>query len=197
MAVIVIFLFKFKIFGLKHLVGCSYWSSVSWTMVHEKFKNLFAGCFTLDVYIMSLGKVSWEKKLLLQESDKGQISYWSIQTCFRIMLLFGGLLTMLKKPQNCPISDFFDLTPKYFLVFLHYTDLVPPSTDPVPPSTNQYRPILTQYHQISAITALYWPSTIIYQCPCTRIRTSMRDLHCLLGLVFSISSSSPSLHCSG
>ena len=69
--------------------------------------------------------------------------------------LVDGLLTMLKKPRNRPISDFFDLTPKYFLVFLHYTDLVPPSTDPVPPSTNQYRPILTQYHHGSTITALY------------------------------------------
>ena len=42
---------------------------------------------------------------------------------------------------------------------------VPPCSDPVPPSTNQYCPILTQYHQIPASTALYWPSTIIYQCP--------------------------------
>ena len=60
-----------------------------------------------------------------------------------------SIVTMLKKPQNCPISDFFDLTPKYFLPLLPYTDLVPPSTDPVPPSTNQYRSILTQYHQWS------------------------------------------------
>ena len=74
------------------------------------------------------------------------------------MLLFGGLLTMLKKPQNCPISDFFDLTPKYFLVFLHYTDLVPPSTDPVPPSTNQYCPKPTQYHQVPLNCASYCPS---------------------------------------
>ena len=105
--------------------------------------------------------------LVLQESDKGQISYWSNQTCSRIMLsidwLIDWLVTMLKKPQNCPISDFFDLTPKYFLVFLHYTDLVPPSTDPVPPSTNQYRPILTQYHQILTSTAFYWASIIMYQ----------------------------------
>ena len=69
--------------------------------------------------------------------------------------LMDGLLTMLKKPQNCPISDFFDLTPKYFLVFLHYTDLEPPSTGPVSPSTNQYRSILTQYHQLSTCTNLY------------------------------------------
>ena len=48
-----------------------------------------------------------------------------------------------------------------------------PRTDPVPPNTSQYPPILTQYHHIYHI----------YQCPCTRIRTSMRDLHCLLGLV--------------
>ena len=51
-----------------------------------------------------------------------------------------SIVTMLKKTQNCPISDFFDLTPKYFLPLMPYTDLVPPSTDPVPPSSNQYRP---------------------------------------------------------
>ena len=28
-----------------------------------------------------------------------------------------SIVTMLKKPQNYPISDFFDLTPKYFLFF--------------------------------------------------------------------------------
>ena len=97
---------------------------------------------------------------ILQESDKGQIFYWSIQTCTRIRLLFDrSIAIMLKKPQNCPISDFFDLTPKYFLPLLPYTDLVPPSTDPVPPSTNQYRPKLTQCHHVSTITALYWSST--------------------------------------
>ena len=74
-----------------------------------------------------------------------------------------SIVTMLKKPQNCPISDFFDLTPKYFLPLLPYTDLVPPSTDPVPPSTNQYRPILTQYHHGSTITALYWSIATMYQ----------------------------------
>ena len=74
-----------------------------------------------------------------------------------------SIVTMLKKPQNCPISDFFNLTPKYFLPLLPYTDLVPPSTDPVPPSTNQYRPILTQYHHGSTITALYWSIATMYQ----------------------------------
>ena len=114
--------------------------------------------------IFSLNQASWQNTyMLLQESEKGQIFYWSIQTCSRIMLLFGGLLTMLKKTQNCPISDFFDLTPKYFLPLLPYTDLVPPSTDPVPPSTNQYRLQLTQYHHVSTIIALYWSSTTKYQ----------------------------------
>ena len=93
-----------------------------------------------------------------------------------------------QKPENCPISDFFDLTPKYFLPLLPYTDLAPPSTDPVPTSTNQYRPkltimyeplppstdpvtssanrnrlLLTQYHHISTSTTPYWPSTTKYQ----------------------------------
>ena len=55
---------------------------------------------------------------------------------------------------------------------------VPPPTDPLPPSTNQFWPILTwhhhvltrtafycstQYHQVLTSSALYWPSTIIYQ----------------------------------
>ena len=80
------------------------------------------------------------------------------------MLLFDGwIVTMLKKPQNCPISDFFDLTPKYFLPLLLNTDLVPPPTDPVPPSTNQYRLLLTHYHQAPTATAFYRPSAIIYQ----------------------------------
>ena len=73
------------------------------------------------------------------------------------------IVTMLKKPENGPISDLFNLTPKYFLPLLPYTDLVPPSTDPVPPSTNQYRPILTQYHHGSTITALYWSIATMYQ----------------------------------
>ena len=68
-----------------------------------------------------------------------------------------------QKPQNCPISDLFNLTTKYFLPLLPYTDLVPPSTDPVPPSTNRCRPILTQYHHGSTITALYWSSATKYQ----------------------------------
>ena len=65
---------------------------------------------------------------------------------FRPALGSGGcstIVTMLKKPQNCPISDFFNLTPKYFLPLLPYTDPVPLSTDPVPPIINHYRPILT------------------------------------------------------
>ena len=90
-------------------------------------------------------------------------SQWSILFCrslikvkfstdqFRPALGSGccfSIVTMLKKPQNCPISDFFNLTPKYFLPLLSYTDLVPPSTDPVPPSTKQYRPLLTNCHPL-------------------------------------------------
>ena len=66
--------------------------------------------------------------------------------CTRIRQLFDRLIVChhAQKPENCPSSDLFNLTSKYFLPLLPYTDLVPPSTDPVPPSTNQYRPILTQ-----------------------------------------------------
>ena len=54
----------------------------------------------------------------LQESDKGQIFYWSIQTCSRIRRLFDWLIVdchHAQKTRNCPISDFSDRTPKYFL----------------------------------------------------------------------------------
>ena len=71
-----------------------------------------------------------------------------------------------QKPENCPISDLFNLTPKYFLQLLHYTDLVPPSTHPVPPSTNQCRPIF------------FIPEK-------NKVQNSIRELHCLLGLVLN------------
>ena len=98
---------------------------------------------------------------LLQKSDKDQTFYWSSQTCSRIRRLFGRCHHP-QKPENCPISDFFNLTSKYFLLLLPYTDLVPLSTDPVPPSTNQYRPIMTQYHHVSTIADLCWSSTTKY-----------------------------------
>ena len=125
---------------------------------------LVVSIYTPGHYPLSPFCLQWKFYFQLQESEKGQIFYLSIQTCSRIRLLFDwSIVTMLKKPQNCPISDFFDLTPKYFLPLLPYTDLVPPSTDPVPPSTNQYRPILTQYHHGSTITALYWSFATMYQ----------------------------------
>ena len=86
----------------------------------HKESNIYGGCPLI---------------LVLQECDKGQIFYWSIQTCSRIMRLFVDC-HHAQKPKNRPLSDFFDLTPKNFLPLLPYTDLVPPSTDPVPPSTN-------------------------------------------------------------
>ena len=47
--------------------------------------------------------------IVLQKSDKGQIFY-------SVGWLVGWLVvTLLKKPQNCPISDFFNLTPKHYL----------------------------------------------------------------------------------
>ena len=94
-------------------------------------------------------------------------------------LLVGWLSPCSKKPQNCPISDFFNLTPKYFLPYcliLTWNRLlltqyhqvpnstwpstityqpVPPYTDPLPPRTNQDRPILTHFHQVPTNTAPY------------------------------------------
>ena len=88
------------------------------------------------------------------------------------------------------ISDFFNLTPKYFLPYcliltwnrllltqyhqvptstgLYWPSTityqpVPPYTDPLPPRTNQDRPILTHFHQLPTNTAPYWPSITKYQ----------------------------------
>ena len=47
------------------------------------------------------------KNNILQESEEGQISYLSIQTCTRIMLLFDGLLTMIKKNSKLPYFRLF------------------------------------------------------------------------------------------
>ena len=126
----------------------------------------------------------WLPKPFLQKSDKGQVFYWSSQTSTRFSRL---VVTMLKKPQNCPISDFFILTPKYFLPYcliLTWNRLlltqyhqvpnstwpstityqpVPPYTDPLPPRTNQDRPILTHFHHVPTNTAPYWPSITKYQ----------------------------------
>ena len=122
-----------------------------------------------------------QQNVSLQNSDKGQIFYRSSQTCSRIRRLFSRLVvTMLKK--DCPISGFLDLTTKYFLPLLHYTDIVPPSTDLVPPSINNYCPILTHYHQVSIITALYRSSTTKYQqvSPHTDQVPSSINQYCLL-----------------
>ena len=44
----------------------------------------------------------------LQESDKGQISYWSIQTCSRIMLLFDGwIVNHAQKTSKLPYFRLF------------------------------------------------------------------------------------------
>ena len=112
--------------------------------------------------------LSWTKKKrktnsrtktgkILQKSDKSQFFTNQLIPALGSGYCSVGWLVvnMLKKPQNCPISDFFNLTPKYFLPLLPYNDLVPPSTDPEPPSTNQYRPILTQHHQVPTSNALY------------------------------------------
>ena len=63
--------------------------------------------------------------------------------------LIDWLLTMLKKPQNCPISDFFDLYPNTFCPYCLIQ--------------TWYRLLLTQYHQVPTSTAVYWPSTIMDQ----------------------------------
>ena len=113
---------------------------------------------------------------VLQKSDKGQVFIDQVRPALGSV---GWLSPCPKKPQNCPISDFFILTPKYFLPYcliLTWNRLlltqyhqvpnstwpstityqpVPPYTDPLPPRTNQDRPILTHFHQVPTNTAPY------------------------------------------
>ena len=119
-----------------------------------KVQNLFAGCFTLDVYVMSLGKVSWEKKLLLQESDKGQISYWSNQTCTRIMLSIDWLIVNhSQKTSKLP----------YFRLFRPDTQILSALTALYWPSTAIYWPSTTKYQPVPPDTDLV-PSWIKHYC---------------------------------
>ena len=62
---------------------------------------------------------------------------------FRPALGSGGcsIVTMLKKPQNCPISDFFDLYPNTFCPYCLIQ--------------TWYRLLLTQYHQVPTSTTIY------------------------------------------
>ena len=118
------------------------------------------------------GKIQIE---LLQESEKGQIFYWSIQTCSRIRLLFD--CDHAQKTSKLPYFRLFwpdtqilsALTALYWPSTAFYWPSttkyqpVPPSTDPVPSCITYYRPLLIQYHQVSTSIATYWPSAIIYQ----------------------------------
>ena len=47
--------------------------------------------------------------------------------------------------------------------FFQCIEAYKPFINPVPLNTKPYQVILTQYHQVPTSTALYWPSTIIYQ----------------------------------
>ena len=59
-----------------------------------------------------------DKECILQESEKGQISYWSIHTCTRIMLSIDWLIVNhAQKPENGPISDLFNLTQNTFCLY--------------------------------------------------------------------------------
>ena len=59
-------------------------------------------------------------KLILQESDKSQIFFWSSQTCTRIRRLIDWLSSMVnhaQKPENGPILDLFNLTQNTFCLY--------------------------------------------------------------------------------
>ena len=79
----------------------------------------------------------------LQESDKSQIFYWSIQTCSRMMLLFIDRLSLCSNNLKTALIQIFSTW--------HPNTFFP------------YCLILTQYHQVPTSTALYWPSTIMDQ----------------------------------
>ena len=54
---------------------------------------------------------------LLQESDKGQIFYWSIQTCSRIMLLFDRLSPCSKNLKTALFKTFSTWHPNTFCLY--------------------------------------------------------------------------------
>ena len=89
---------------------------------------------------------NWKLNVLLQESDKGQTFYWSIQTCSSIMQLFDRLIDRL-----WPCSK--NLKTALFQTFSTWH----------PNTFCPYCFILTQYHQVPTSTVLYWPSTIVHQ----------------------------------
>ena len=144
---------------------------------HEK--GLVAYTYQFMDRLGHLGTL-WLPKPFLQKSDKGQVFIDQVRPALGpVGWLVGWLSPCSKKPQNCPISDFFNLTPKYFLPYcliLTWNRLlltqyhqvpnstwpstityqpVPPYTDPLPPRTNQDRPILTHFHQVPTNTAPY------------------------------------------
>ena len=115
---------------------------------------------------------------MLQESDKGQIFYWSIQTCSRIRLLFVWLIVdchHARKTSKLPYFRLFRpdtqilsaLTALYWPSIAFYWPSttkyqpVPPYNDALPLCVNHYRPLLIQYHQVPTSIA-HWPSTIMY-----------------------------------
>ena len=71
----------------------------------------------------------------LQESDKGQISYWSIHTCTRIMLLFVDRLWPCSKNLKTALFQTFSTWHPY--TFCPYCIIL-----------TQYRLLVTQYHQV-------------------------------------------------
>merc|ERR1711994_60429 len=83
------------------------------------------------------------------------------------------------------------------IYFSQYPPPLLPHTDPVPPNTSQYRPILTQYHHISmslatrSLATMSLTTIVPREKFCNRLKhkkpriiIQIRDLHCLLGLVY-------------
>ena len=148
--------------------------------------------------------------MFLQESDKGQISYWSNQTCSRIMLSINCCWPFSKNLKTALFQTFSTYTQILSALTALYRPStafywpsttkyqpVPPYTDPAPPTTNQCCLLRTMFHHVSTSTAFYWPRTIMYQpvLPSTDpVPPSTNQYHSILTWYHQVSTST-SLYC--
>ena len=132
---------------------------------------------------------------ILQESDKGQIFYWSIQTCSRIRRLIDWLSPCSKnlktalfqtlRPDTQILSAltalYWPSTAFYWPSTTKYQP-VPSYTDPVPSGIKHHCLILIHCHQVLTSRAPYWPITIMDQpvSPTSDPVPPSTDQYCLL-----------------
>ena len=114
-----------------------------------------------NVFFRKILACRFARFAFLQKSDKGQIFYWSSQTCSRIRLLFVDCrLSPCSKTWKLAYFRPFQpdtqilsaLTALYWPSSAFYWPSttkhqpVPPYTNPVPSCINHYRHVLIQYH---------------------------------------------------